>query len=296
MKRNSWFLIPMIGLAACGGGSSSNVATPAPEAPETGPTETAFTAFKLLPEQGVVAMEGKAVTASYTADLGTGAVTITEPKAPASSTRRLTMNDGKIDADIIEAEGADFSWDSRRGDTWMGSGGVQFLMSADGSSTATLVDLPEYMSFGTWVNGRGTGAGTIGAGHHGRQTTPSEMPTGVSASYSGVGLGAATLADGKGYETVSSIDLSTDFSTVNLSSYLTDAIDPMTGASNPAPELDFTGSGGVSGSGFSASVSGPGTSGDAEGQFYGPTADAVGGTYRTSGPGGVAHFGAFGAN
>jgi hypothetical protein len=52
----------------------------------------------------------------------------------------------------------------------------------------------------------------------------------------------------------------------------------------------------VSGSTFAASVSGAATSGSATGAFYGPNASEVGGTFRTTGSGGLQHMGAFGGN
>ena len=66
------------------------------------------------------------------------------------------------------------------------------------------------------------------------------------------------------------------------------------GATRTDSNLDFNGGGPVSGTGFSASVSASTTSGTANGQFYGPTAQEVGGTFGLTG-GATTYIGSFGA-
>jgi hypothetical protein len=94
--------------------------------------------------------------------------------------------------------------------------------------------------------------------------------------------------------TTSGIEIETNFVNVQVTSTSTNARNLNSGATIPAAGLDFTGSGPVSGSGFTANVSGTLTSGTANGSFYGPQAQEAGGTFRTSG-GGVTYVGAFGA-
>ena len=62
-----------------------------------------------------------------------------------------------------------------------------------------------------------------------------------------------------------------------------------------APGLDYSGEGSVSGSSFAANISGPATSGTANGVFYGPNANEVGGTFSATGAG-ISHVGSFGGN
>jgi len=72
------------------------------------------------------------------------------------------------------------------------------------------------------------------------------------------------------------------------------------GPDRAAPELDFSGTGNVSGNTFTADVSGSGAgagiNGTANGVFYGPDAEEVGGTFSTQGTGGVSYIGAYGAD
>ncbi|KUJ77793.1 transferrin-binding protein-like solute binding protein [Ruegeria profundi] len=152
----------------------------------------------------------------------------------------------------------------------------------------------EYQTYGAWITGYGTGSGKVGAGSFGTKTAAANVPSGKSATYNGASVGVARRADGQPYVTSSDVSVSTDFSTVSVASTGTQAVNVNTGAISSASELDFTGTGSVSGGTFTANVAGSDTSGRVDGLFYGRQANEVGGTFQTTGPSGVAHAGSFG--
>ncbi len=277
-------------LTACGGNESISLE----------PTTIPFAGFSRIPDNGTTEIDGQAVTASYVADPATGNVTITNTTGPSQSTTRVTTRNGVPIALAASAPGSSVSFDTRNGDTRIDAPLTTSYVTADGQDSATFINPGqagyEYQTYGAWLTGAGTGSGTAGAGSYGLKTKASNVPVGVNATYNGVGLGVARLSDGQPYQTVSSVSVSTDFNTASINSSNTSATNMNTAATSNAPQLDFSGTGAVSGSGFTASVSGTGTSGTAQGQFYGPSANEVGGTFSTSGPGGVWYMGSFGGN
>ncbi|WP_170607617.1 transferrin-binding protein-like solute binding protein [Ruegeria arenilitoris] len=276
-------------LAACGDSDSSSE-----------PAVIPFSGFSNVPENGTVEIDGEAVTARYVADPSTGGVTIEDQTGPSPSTTLVTTRNGVVVALSSAASGSSVSFDTRNGDTRVDTPLVTSFVTADGQDLATYVDPEragyEYQTYGAWVTGAGTGSGTAGAGSYGLKTEASNIPVGATATYRGVGLGVARLSDGQPYQTVSSVTVTTDFNTATIGSSDTSAVNLNTATTTNAPELDFSGSGSVNGSEFTALVSGAGTAGTAQGQFYGPSANEVGGTFATTGPGDVWHMGAFGGN
>lgn len=285
-KTAGFLIVAVSSVAGCGGGDGGGT--------------TAFTSFSAIPDNGVTQIEGQAVTASYTANLTTGDVQVGSVAGPNASTAIVTTRNGEAVRVEISAPGSNFVYDDSRGDIAIADLGVIGLETADGRSQAVILDNEalgfEYQTFGTWVTGYGTGSGTVGAGSYGARTNSGDLPIGQSASYQGIAVGVARRSDGQPYVTASEVNVSTNFSTAGISSTGTQAVNLNTGAMVSASELDFAGSGPVNGSGFRANVSGTGTSGRADGIFYGPNASEVGGTYQLTGPGGVVHAGAFGGN
>lgn len=136
----------------------------------------------------------------------------------------------------------------------------------------------EHQTFGVWVE-RDYPTRLLGVASFGNRTAAGSLPAGT-APYNGGSLGFAAEFDGDWYVTVSDIRITTDFATASISSAGTEIVRASTMSAFTAPGLDFTGSGPVSGTGFSAPVTGGlGLSGDATGQFYGPGAEEVGGTF-----------------
>jgi hypothetical protein len=158
----------------------------------------------------------------------------------------------------------------------------------------------EYQTFGAWETGLGTGAGAVGVGSFGARTFSDALPAGTTATYNGGSIGVVSVvSNGRLYTSSSDVTVETDFSTASISSTGTDLV----GLNNDfdytdVSGLDFAGSGEVSGSGFTAVVNAPHASGGAVGQFYGPSAQEVGGVFALKGSGvtsGVTYTGSFGA-
>lgn len=275
-------------LSACGstissGGSSGGGSTPANDE-------------ITLPQNGTLELEGSAVTAEVT---GAG---VTSIDGPESSTLSLTTQGGEIVAAGFAAPGSSVDLDSRTGDTLTrtSSGVLIAIETADSNDALVVVDPSatrfEHQTFGIWLEDRNQPVATAGAGSYGIRTGTSDIPTGRSASYDGVSTGVAILEDGNGYLTASEIEVTTDFQSASITSSGTIASRLSDGTEVNASQLDFSGSGDVSGNTFEASISGTGTSGTADGIFYGRNAEEVGGTFRATGAGGVAHIGSFGAD
>ncbi|MEM1065958.1 MAG: transferrin-binding protein-like solute binding protein [Pseudomonadota bacterium] len=278
-------IVPALGAlslaAACGSGGSSNT--------------VAFTSFSNVPADGTVVINGEAISSNYTQNLVSGEVTASAVSGPNPATLRSRFA-GSVPQDvIIEAPGANAAIDLASGAVVPIAGRRIVAVSADGRTVYISEDVApayEYQTYGTWLTQAGTGAGAVGAGSFGAQTPVSSLPG--SASYSGSGLGFARDAAGQGFYTDFDVAATTDFSTITVTSSNTFAENVTTEVISSVPTLDFTGSGPVTGNRFSATIASTDTSGTASGTFYGPNAEEFGGTFDTTGPGGIVHFGAFG--
>jgi len=94
-----------------------------------------------------------------------------------------------------------------------------------------------------------------------------------------------------------SVEADFDHSSVAMASTDTVFVDIDSGNFlSAAPELDFAGNGNIDGSSFDVEIGSflNELSGTANGQFYGPNAEEVGGTYVT-GDGSTSYTGSFGA-
>lgn len=254
-----------------------------------------FTSFSNVPADGTVVITGEAIAANYTQNLVSGEVTITSPSGPNPASLRSRFASSVPQDVVIEAPGANASIDLASGAVVPIAGRRIVAVSADGRTVYISEDVApayEYQTYGTWLTEAGTGSGAVGAGSFGAQTPASSLPG--SASYSGSGLGFARDAAGQGFYTDFDVAATTDFSTITVTSSNTVAENVTTAATSAVPTLDFSGSGSVTGNRFSATITSVETTGTASGTFYGPNAEEFGGTFDTSGPGGVVHFGAFG--
>lgn len=285
-------LVPLVltltALAACGGGGGG------------GTSDLPFTSFDDLPDTGTVAMPGQARTARYVFD-DTGAIALTNVSDAESSTLRLAYDEQELIRLALSAADSNASFDLTNGTTIEFDGPVVIFESTDGERIAFIVDGGaggpfEYQLFGQWYTESEPGVGTVGVGAYGARTPVANIPERTTATYEGLGTGTARLADGQGYSTVTLIRVDTDFAEASIVGNDTRAISFQDGSSRDASELDFEGRGPVSGAGFTASVAGPASTGQATGVFHGPNAEEVAGTYRLTGAGGVDHIGAFGAN
>lgn len=286
-------------LAACSGGSG----------PSDGPTfgtsgPVPFTSFSDLPDTGEVRLSGEAIQAPLTIATN-GDVSIGPSAGTASATAIIETESGGLVAVTLDRAGNQVVFDSRTGDTFLLVGGTLVATAQDNSSTALVADANgstfEYQTFGSWFTGLTGTSGTVNAATYGARTPDTGMPAGGSptATFTGASSGAAQLADGTAYSTVSDFTVTTDFTNATITSANTEGADlnSTVTALGPLPDLDFSGTGPVSGSRFTAPVTGtnsPTLSGSARGQFYGPGAEEVGGTFSAT-DGAARYIGAFGA-
>lgn len=284
-------------LAACSGGGGGGGSTDTPGT---------FTSFSELPADGRTELDGQAITVSTTVNLA-GDISIGTPSNTTPGSVILTTAGGDIVGIVIDARGnnptsqLDIGGDPT--DTISTSSDITTFTAGAGDQLAVVVEPTaagyEYQTYGLWANAPSSFNTTLGTGSYGASTPTTGVPaSGTIASYSGASVGVAEVG-GDTYITASSVQVTTDFNTATVNSSATEgslltvpvAVTP---ANTPLPQLDFNGAGPVSGNGFSANVVGLGVTGDVDGQFYGPAAEEVGGTFSASGTG-IDYFGSFGA-
>ncbi|WP_170611133.1 transferrin-binding protein-like solute binding protein [Ruegeria arenilitoris] len=250
-----------------------------------------------LPRDGALELDGTAVVAEFSNN-GID-VDVDGVNAPQDSSLRLTTEDGEIVAARVTAPGSNLALDSRDGDTLDQDAPLIGFESSDANEVIVFVDPTEstleHQTFGVWLNGATASSGTAGVGSYGVRTAASDVPSSGEATYEGISTGFARLDDGNAYVTASEIRVSTNFSTATINSTGTVVGSLDDGEERSASELNFAGTGNVSGNSFAASVSGEDVTGTANGIFYGPNAAEVGGTFRTEGTG-ITYIGSFGAN
>lgn len=244
------------------------------------------------------AFDGTASSADFTFDATSGDVSLNAPSAAGSANVAVTTNDnGDITRVEIEGAGTNLVFDEANGDTFsdLQISGVPgaLIESADGSQVlfALEPDFYEYQTFGAWVDGFEQPSGTVGVGSFG-ETTPSGATAGLgNATYEGLATGVAVVG-GEARLVASAVTIETDFSTIDFetSSTNTFRFDAL-GIQLATPQFDVSGSGSVSGTGFSGTIAGGGSF---NGLFYGPSAQEAGGTYNVQ-AGGDSMIGAFGA-
>ncbi|MEM9475490.1 MAG: transferrin-binding protein-like solute binding protein [Pseudomonadota bacterium] len=276
-------LCAALALSACGGGGGG------------GSTVVPFTSVSDLPDNGTVVINGSGVTASYTSDLGTGVTSISAPTTSDDATTRIRIVNGVAQDFSVSAPGSSAAFDLG---TAVGGNlaGERFLVLSQDGQTAyiseNVMPVYEYQTYGTWITGLGTGSGTVGVGSFGAETNATALP--ANATYTGTGTGYALDDADQSFITDFEVSATTDFSTITITSSNTVTENLVTADVVADPAYDFTGSGPVSGNGFTASIASTNTSGTATGSFFGPNAEEFGGTFDTSGPSGHVHIGSFG--
>lgn len=133
----------------------------------------------------------------------------------------------------------------------------------------------------------------------GHRSAEADVPTSGAATYRGNSVGMVISPGGHDLVVESEIQLSTtDFSDLTIASGNSTARHLGESTAWVDNDYNFAGTGNISGSSFSANLSGigaksAGASGSASGHFYGDDASEVGGTFDLNG--GITYTGAFGA-
>ena len=147
--------------------------------------------------------------------------------------------------------------------------------------------------------GAGTGSGKVGNYSIGSPTTGASIPTSGTATYTGATGGRYATAAGLDYFTSSSLTATANYATRSVALTSTSSVgtrDLLAQSSLNA--VDFTGS--MTYAAATNSLTGTitttgGLSGTVKGQFYGPGANELGGSFTATGAGLEAFSGAFGA-
>lgn len=287
----------LLSLAACGGGGGGG---------GTSATLGGFTSWSAVRAPSTTTVSGIGQELSYTAN--DEAVTdVDRPSAtiPVSITQQINEAGEFTRFSATTPSGAVINIDTSQGDlivnlAQLGQPGINGAVSADGTVLALAV-VPEYFgwdyqSFGVWLTGIGVGRGTAGVASIGAVTPVSAVPTQGSATYMGAFGGVYVNANGLDYLAAGDLSATVDFGsrTVSLTGSNSE-ITPDFSQFTSAPNLNFSGTASYSSGSnqFEGNLATAGSlAGTTTGQFYGPTAEELGGVaiLRDS-EGGIESFG-----
>jgi len=284
-------------LVGCGGGGSSSVK----------PTVSLDTWSGSIAPNTIVTASGISTDTTYTAPSPTFAITALGATSTVdnSSSASITYNgSGNIESISLTNDNGTVSWGS--GDTFAGSGGVIQVVSADSSQYGIAIDPVvvgwDYQTFGAWITGMGSGSGRVGAISVGNATAGSSIPTTGTATFTGYAGGFYSDGTGAAYLVTANSTLNTDFSTRQavFSTSGSNTVNLSTAATAANSGLNLSGtltySPATNSLTTSSLSSSNGMSGTANAQFYGTTAQEVGGVFSVRGAGTQGYIGSFGAS
>ena len=258
-----------------------------------------FVSFAQMPKPGTSVLPGFTTEVSTTGPnfnntqvgRGEGSVTLTVDSS--GNVTALTMG-GQESSVTFNAGNS----------TLTANDGFVAAVSTDGKSAAIGADYKSlgfnYQTFGVWLTGSGAGSGLGGAISAGAATPGGSIPVTGSANYNGTAGGLYVDPAGGTYLAKSSSALSTNFAnnSVSFSTSGSTAASTATGAALANPSI-LNIQGALTYAAGSNDFSGPVSSstlvGSARGQFYGPAANEIGGTFALKGVGAEGYLGAFGA-
>ena len=293
--KGSISAITLVTLAACGVGGGGG-----------GSSSSANTGFTSWSESvgSTVTVDGVAQTASYTSN-SSGDVTshaISDEQTTAQA--KITTNDAgtitSLTLSTPEQDSVKFNTSNAQS---AGIHGITAAESNDGRNmvvAANPLDLGwDYQSFGVWLTGYGTGAGTVGVASIGAATPAAAIPASGSATYTGYASGVYVDSIGQSFLALANMTANADFAARNVqfATSNTEVGNLNTSTTMSKPDLNLSGTlsyaqGQNKIAGNIQSVGG--LSGKAAGQFYGPKAEEIGGTFLVRGAGNAGYMGAFG--
>jgi hypothetical protein len=293
IRKLGFLLLPLL-ISACAGGGGGGGGSGG-----GGVVVTPFTSWSAIQPNTTVQASGGSSGANYTANPITGQILSVSTPSTAASGATINFTYGPTSLtgiSIQSAQGTSISFNS-----FAVSDGV-ILIGENASGTATLI-APyvdyfgwNYQSYGVWISGQGTGSGTVGVASVGAVTPVSGIPATGTGNFSGNTSGVYVNSSGQAFYTVGAMNATANFAarTVAFSTSGTVAVNLATGTSSPDSSLNLTSNMTFAGGtmvGPITSVSG--MSGTASGNFYGPSAQEIGGTYTLQG-GGASLIGGFG--
>jgi hypothetical protein len=305
-KHLFWLLCCTIVLASCAGGGNGS-------ALQVERSTVAFTSFGDLQADKNVLAAGVSQSATLTMDIPSELVTNSVIDATDTATTQLTLGyDSSVNLDSVTVKSAttNLNWSTASGDSISDTGVTYDVISADGLSTVGLGDAVDawvnwnYQTFGVWQSTTVVGpTATIkmGAISAGNLSPVSGIPTSGGAIYAGVTSGVYVDAAGVLYSYNASLASNADFlnKTLSFDTIGTMIANASSGVVTSTPGLNLNGTMtyGAGSSQFSGGLDSAdlSLSGTAVGNFYGPMADEIGGTYALTGTGTETMIGGFGA-
>ena len=303
MRHYIYYLIAVLSLSACGGGGGGSSAS----------SSSPLVTFSQVASSSSVSVgNGISNEISYTYNVAAEKVTsLSNKKTGETGAKVVVSHDSSSNLGTLTlttAGGTTISWNTAT-DTYgaliiNNNIGVLTTPNYASGQNYTLFANPyrlgwDYQTFGTWVTGAGSGSGKAGNYSIGVVTTGSSIPTSGSATYTGDTGGRYANSAGTDYFTTSNLSATANYATrsISLSSTSTkvshDLINQTTNNN-----LNFTGT--MSYTAANNSLSGTilttgGLNGTVKGQFYGPLANEIGGSFTATGAGIELYSGAFGA-
>lgn len=300
MKKILWMPLVVMtlgALSACGGGGGNG----------TSATLSSFSSWSAVSKNSSIIASGISQSGTYTYNLDTGAVTDASLQ-PAYSGASLTATFNE------SLQGTTFTIFPVGHDPLKFTRGIDIIedlninpsisaaISADETRFALLVKPLDfgwdYQSFGIWSTGHGTGSGTYGAISVGAATPGVSIPTTGTATYTGITGGRYIDGNAQDWFTSSVMTAAANFGTRSIdftTSGTRSTQDLINSTANS--DLDMFGTlryvaatNKITGSVSTVS----GHTGTVTGQFYGPSAQEIGGTFSLTGGRLGAYAGAFG--
>ncbi len=260
-------------LAACGGGGS-------------GAEE--FSSFSSVDPNGTVTLDGTTRPATASTD-DSGDASLDAIQSDDDATATISLSDDVPTRLAIRGTAADATIDENSGGTITANNSL--ITGKDDTTTVVLANpTPDnssyqanYQTYGLWANANIDGAlEGEGVGSFGARTGEANMPANGDQQAVFYGNSIGILDDGGSQVvTASRVQVETNFSQVEFLSENTKVIEIDTGNdTKTAGELNFRTVGTVSGDGFNIDINEPVGTGTLDGQFYGPNAEEVGGTFE----------------
>jgi hypothetical protein len=290
------WLTAIVMLNGCGGGGGGGQ-------PNLPPVAQSFTAWSAVQPNSKVTAQGMSQTMAATFTVAAnGDVTITSISPFSTvdtgvSSATLTFGSSRQLTGLqINAPAGSASWDA----TLLGGGsvscgnGVCTASKNSGASEALTIDPYfvgwNYQSFGVWQTGTTT-SGTFGAMSFGAPTPVGGLPSIVNAVYTGLTAGVYVDATGQLFGTSATMSTTVNFvaRTVNFSTTGTVVSRPSVVGTTPNAGLDLSGTvtyaPGTAQFLVPVATANSQLSGTANGRFYGPAAQEIGGVYSLQGAG-----------
>jgi hypothetical protein len=283
-------------LTACGGGGGGGNTI----------REVPFTSFSAVAPNETVVMSGISQTASGTMTVGAGGdISIDTanlgPVDSGNSTARLTYNGfGDLSGMSFSTPQSSASYGAGQIDC---TGGL-VCTAENATSAAVAVDATafgwNYQSYGVWFKEASSTTFQIGAMSAGAVTPGSAVPTTGMATFTGLSSGFYVDTAGLPSFTSANMTANVNFGTRNIGFSTTNTmagnLNTQSTSSMSGLNLNGTLTYGAGSSQFSGPVISQDLSltGSANGRFYGPNAEEIGGVFGLSGSGQSRMIGAFG--